>query len=238
MIDTFDFRAYGLPSLIVSSPVVALLQVIASELGAAAQWWQVVPVPLWLAVCTLSVHLGHNPGKNLEPTLWASWGGPPTTSLLRWVNAGNPERVADLHRTLALLIGSTLRLPSESEERADPRRADQIYETAVGRIIALTRDAGNYPLLKNTLVWYCFRRSLLGLRPKGIIIGVAATLACAILGVLAACSVVDIGVAGPFVAAGIGCVQVLVLVGFASEDSVRAAADRYAQELVKLTYAL
>ncbi|OZC46650.1 hypothetical protein CH289_21675 [Rhodococcus sp. RS1C4] len=146
--------------------------------------------------------------------------------------------MADLHRTLALLIGSTLRLPSESEERADPRRADQIYETAVGRIIALTRDAGNYPLLKNTLVWYCFRRSLLGLRPKGIIIGVAATLACAILGVLAACSVVDIGVAGPFVAAGIGCVQVLVLVGFASEDSVRAAADRYAQELVKLTYAL
>lgn len=238
MIDTFDFRAYGLPSLIVTGPVIALLQVLATELGAATQWWQVVPVPLWLVVCALSVHLGHTPGKNLEPKLWASWGGPPTTSLLRWVNADNPERVADLHRTLAQLLGSTLHLPSEPEERADPRRADQTYETVVGRIIAMTRDAEKYSVLKNTLVWYCFRRSLLGLRPAGIASGVAATLTGAALGVLAACSFVDIGVAGPFIAAAIGCLQVLVLATVASENSVRAAADRYAQELVKLTYTL
>lgn len=239
MLDTFDFRAYGVPVLLATSPLIAALQATVISLGGSWHWLQLLPIPLWLVCGAVVIQLGHTPGKKLEPQLWQSWGGPPTTRLLRWRGASNPEQTADTHAAIDHIVGPNLRLPTETEEQQDPAKADLVYETVVGRLIALTSRADDYPKLKNHLVWYCLRRSLLGLRKPALVIsGTTCLFAIASGAAIAVFAPASNGLVAAFVTTG---VSVLVFFGFkviVSQDFVREAAQRYAEELIKLAYAL
>ena len=64
--------------------------------------------------------VGSDFGKHLEPSLWRSWGGPPTTRYLRHTNdefnAATRERVHTRLREIGLEI------PTAAEEESDPDR--------------------------------------------------------------------------------------------------------------------
>lgn len=120
MTDRFEFRSYASPLLIVTAPVITALQVAVVVVGGSWQWWQLAPVPLWVIVGALAAHIGHDPGRRLQDQLWTEWGGPPTTTFLRWSTTSNPVQLADLHATIGAVVGPSIVLPSPAEEQADP----------------------------------------------------------------------------------------------------------------------
>src|SRR5437016_1730422 len=66
-------------------------------------------------------------GKDREPGLWESWGGPPTTRMLRHREhelSSSVQRTF-LHQKLRKLVPK-LPLPTPTEEAADPKRADKV----------------------------------------------------------------------------------------------------------------
>ncbi|MDL9944562.1 hypothetical protein QSJ19_02975 [Gordonia sp. ABSL11-1] len=206
--------------------------------GGAWQWWQLLPIPLWLVLAMLAAHLGHGPGKRLQDRLWVEWGGPPTTIHMRWATASNLTRLADLHEAINSIVGPSLKLPSLAEEMADPSAADDIYAAAASKLIALTNSADSYPQLKGHLVWYCFRRSLFGLRRVGLVVAYAAAFVGLALALVS--SIVGwerAATAGGLFIAIFG-VLIAVFLHKVSSTFVREAADRYALELLKSAHTL
>ncbi len=114
-------------------------------------------------------------GKRLEPALWDSWGGPPTTRFLRHDNEQfNPATRARIHAQLRAL---ELRVPTAEEEKADRERTLELYGSAVDDIRRLTRDSERFHLVYNGNIEYGFRRNLLGLKPVGLAITALALVA-------------------------------------------------------------
>jgi hypothetical protein len=128
------------------------------------------------ALTVLAAEVGRDRGRKLQPKLWASWGGPPTTVALRWAGGDTVSAVAHRHAIVQKVLGDKSHLPTEAEERDDPAKADQIYEIAVRRLRGRTRDPKRFPLLLKENTSYGFRRNLLGLRPIGIGVATAAIL--------------------------------------------------------------
>ena len=123
----------------------------------------------------VAAQVGREWGRKKEPGLWKSWGGPPTTRLLRHrripgdiiLPPGLRQQVEDW---------TNYPLPTEQEEKADPQWADTAYEKAVASLREATRDNIKFPLVFAENVNYGYRRNLWGLRPIGESIAVALTL--------------------------------------------------------------
>jgi len=108
-------------------------------------------------------------GKRLEVSLFAAWGGKPTTQLLRHCNHTiDPVTKARYHAFLSQRIG--IKFPSETDEVRDPKSADYIYESGVKWLLDHTRDRRMFNLLFQENIAYGFRRNSLGLKPLAMAI--------------------------------------------------------------------
>lgn len=176
--DEYERRARVYPALLAAAP----LSITGVVLGITSpEWWSAVAsVAVASGFWFLAAQVGRSPGKRLERGLWSSWGGPPTTILLR--HRDNPNRVhlVKVHERIAAIAG--VPMPTANEEAGDPIEADQKYDAATRALIAKTRDSSRFALLFKENINYGFRRNMLGLRPWGI----AASAAAAGLTILAA----------------------------------------------------
>ncbi|MBY3791040.1 hypothetical protein HQP42_01440 [Rhodococcus fascians] len=231
--DTFDFRARTLPMIVVWFPVILTATLIAGGSPAIDRAWTLLPLPLVLVLTVLAAHLSRDAGKKIEGWLWASWGGPPTTSRMRWAAALNPILHQSLHADVQAVIGGQLRLPTEREEASDPVHADQVYETAVRSLIARTSSKDTYPKLKHDLVWYNFRRNLYGLKRFGYILNTVWALVSAGFGAIIIRTPIDFNLAVPIAALLLSIVTAVFLYCAVTPDWVRRSADAYAEELIK-----
>ena len=110
--------------------------------------------------------VGRELGRRKEPSLWKSWGGPPTTRLLRHRRiSGDISLESSLRQNVEEWSGSAL--PTEQEEQNDPDWADSKYGEVVAVLRDATRDQGRFPLVFAENVNYGFRRNLWGLKPVG-----------------------------------------------------------------------
>jgi hypothetical protein len=117
-----------------------------------------------LAVCGLV----RDRGRQIEPDLWASWGGNPTVRRLRWRDADDEEAVRRLHARLNALLDHPL--PDARAEADDPTTADRRYGEAVAVLRERTRDTSRFRLVFAENMEYGFRRNALALRPVALII--------------------------------------------------------------------
>lgn len=169
-------------------------------------------------------------GKRLEPALWESWGGPPTTQFLRHDNEEfNPATRRRVHAKLRAL---GLEVPTAEEEQADEDRASQLYGSAVDDLRGRTRDPKRFHLVYTSNIEYGFRRNLLGLRP----IGLAVTAIALVVSGWALYRGWHTGGVIPPVACVTtllnGCVALGWLIGVRAA-TVRVTADRYARSLLE-----
>lgn len=169
-------------------------------------------------------------GNRLEPKLWDSWGGPPTTRFLQHGNEEfNPVTRALVH---AKLRSFGLAIPTAAEEKADDDLGRQLYGSAVDYLRNLTRDPNRFHLVLKANTEYGFRRNLLGLKPIGLAVTI---IALAVSGwslyfgwhtdgaIASVASVITLLNA---------CVALGWLIGVRSA-TVRIAADRYARILLE-----
>lgn len=123
----------------------------------------------------LGSHWSRDPGrKKQQDQLWARWGGPPATRLLRHRQTPSDEpNDPELREQVEMWYGRPL--PTQEEEDANPQQADERYDQAVKALIQATYDTGRFPLVFAENINYGFRRNLWGLRKAfGVPIATAA----------------------------------------------------------------
>ena len=169
-LDAYSVRARWAPVFLVVLPSLILCLSLVPGLSAWNKLWPLLGAA---SVVILVDQLGRDGGRRLQPALWASWGGAPTTAALRRRDAANPVLLARQHERIAAIVGHAL--PTADEERADPAGADHAYQAAVAVLIARTRGRRReYPLIFTENCNYGFRRNMLGLRPWGRLLAAAA----------------------------------------------------------------
>lgn len=231
--DEYNRRARLYPASLAALPISTAAVVLGIT---RAEWWSsiaglVVASGFWGLVS----QIGRHSGKKREPELWRSWGGAPTTILLRHQGNSNPVRVEELHKRLSQMTGMTF--PTPEEEARDPQQADNIYETATDQLRRATRNREQFPLVFEENCHYGYRRNVLGLRSWaiGICLVTAVVLAALVVidtsfvrserGVLAALAALD-------VVAAAGWLRLV------NADWVKQPAFAYAQRLLEETWAL
>ena len=174
-------------------------------------------------------------GRRMEPTLWHSWGGPPTTRFLRHDNQEyNCATRALVHARLRAL---GLDIPTDEEERSNEDRACRLYESAIDYLRGVTRDPKRFPLVNKSNIEYGFRRNLLVLKPIGLLV---TTIALVMSGWTLYHGWHIAGVIPPVaISTGLlnACVALIWLTGVRA-TTVRVPADRYARSLLEAAFKL
>jgi hypothetical protein len=193
-LDAYSIRARWAPVFLVVLPPLILCFSLVPGLSAWNKLWPLLGAA---SLVILVDQLGRDGGRRLQPALWDSWGGAPTTAALRYRDAANPVLLARQHERIAAITGHAL--PTADEERADPAGADHAYQAAIAVLIARTRGRRReYPLIFAENCNYGFRRNMLGLRPWGRLLSAAAGLLAlaAIAARLAGLENIPLGLAG------------------------------------------
>jgi hypothetical protein len=226
--DRYYRQARLYPGFIVSLPISALAIVVGA---AKPSWWTAIVLLLGVSGITyLGSQLVRTAGRRKEQSLWASWGCPPTTQLLRFRGAANRVVVQRRHAQLARLFPDLV-LPDEATEAANPPLADDHYRAATQALIERTRDTSQYQRIFDELCQYGFRRNLWGRRTQGIwLAGFGLTLT-AELALLRLTGALDVSLLALLMIACVDAALLLVLGLVVKPEWVREAADAYAERL-------
>lgn len=229
--DTYTRRARLQPALLVALPLG--LAVLAwfpdGMIGWATAWGLIV----WSGGTALIAQIGRDWGKSKEVQLYNSWGGKPTTRMLRHRDAPNKITLERRHNKLQALLPE-LKIPSPEEEQADPARADEIYDAGTTFLRENTRDQKKFNLVFEENCNYGFRRNLWGMKLLGIttaIIGIAAVIIHIFVN----------GTSTPPLAMISGSINLLLLLGWwlwITPDWVKTAGEAYAERLLEASMEL
>jgi hypothetical protein len=174
LFDHYSFRARLQPALLTLVP--AAVGIFAWT-GPGVKWQSALWTLFGTAGGTFFLAiLARNLGKQIEPGLWQSWGGSPTTQLLRHAGTGNPILRERWHKFFSKLLGKPL--PTLQEEQADPNAADDLYNAGIKLLINKTRDVKKFHLLYKENVQYGYCRNLFAMRSMGLIISLLGSGAC------------------------------------------------------------
>jgi hypothetical protein len=238
--DPYDRQARLYPALLCLFPLLALVVLLyAPDVSA---FTGEVTLAVSCGGLFLMTNICREMGKRLEDRLYREWGGKPTTQLLRHRD-GSIDSVTKrrYHAFLAAKINATF--PDSEQEKGDPAKADEAYQSGVRWLLDHTRpdDGKKFDLLFRENVTYGFRRNALGAKPLGIAIAIG----CLVL-VLgkdhvffgATGKILDWSMLGQLTPAAIACLaasglMLLVWLFFFTKSSLRTAAFTYAEMLLR-----
>lgn len=166
LLDPYSRRARLQPALLAILPLgLALLAWYPTEAKTLGLVWAIV---VSAGGTALLAQIARERGKRLEQRLFDSWGGKPSTVLLRHLGCRNKAILAQRHTKLRKLFPD-LSIPSVDEETAHPTHADHVYEACVNGLLEKTRDRSKFRLLFDENCNYGFQRNLCALRPVGLL---------------------------------------------------------------------
>src|SRR5688572_15342270 len=141
--DSYTLQARALPTALVLLPVA--IAAYAWFPFDVSDWKSLIPTGIYFAAFLVLSEIGRDQGKRKEPNLHASWGGKPTSQLLRHRSAFlDPVTRARYHACIAQLIDRAM--PTPAKEEKDPAGADALYDSGVRALIEKTRDKKQFPL--------------------------------------------------------------------------------------------
>lgn len=159
MLDAYNRKARFAPAILATLPGVLFLIATAVKPTTESSPGAVVLGALTILICTLV----RDRGRRIEPGLWRTWGGPPTSVRLRWGSPYTEATTLSLHERVSAATG--IALPDADNQASMPGEAEHLYEQAVLVLRERTRDPATFPLVAAENAEYGFRRNLLGLRP-------------------------------------------------------------------------
>lgn len=161
----YALKARFYPALILVLPLTVFVIVSWNSNDVKSLW----PIGLGLGLPFLVSSLVRSQGKRLEQDLLKTWGGFPTTQLLR--NSDTRNQVVRQRRRTKIEALTGMELPTPKQERKDPSGADDKYVAATRALIdARHREPGSDRILQAENVSYGFRRNLLALKSLALLI--------------------------------------------------------------------
>ena len=165
--DPYERQARLWPALLTLLPLLAMLSVLYGPM--MSTFTALLGLAGSCGMLYALANIARELGKRLEPKLYTSWGGKPTTQLLRHRNStieGVTKR--RYHSFLSRVLNEPF--PSSEEEQKDSIKADETYQSGVRWLLNQTRNTEIFALLFKENITYGFRRNALGLKPIGLAI--------------------------------------------------------------------
>lgn len=222
--DAYSLHAQWAPVLAAVAPLIIAAPAVVGVEGVAG-------AAILACLPPMLAQAARDRGKALEPSLWASWGGPPTTRLLRHRDRTVPEITKARYFAVLARTASIVR-PAAEEEVADPDAADEIYASAGDWLRPMTRAHAGTSLVAAKNASYGFARNLLGIRWIGFAIA-AATAVCMAALAYHRCGVPNGDFRESGVASLIATICAALWIVAVTPNSVRSAADAYARALLE-----
>lgn len=121
-------------------------------------------------------------GERVQPQLWTSWGGPPSTRMVRHRDNRFGDHLKDLiYQSLSGEL--SVDLLSDDEEAKNPSRADKEIEDAFRQVREYLRANDPHGLWTSHNAEYGFYRNLLGSRGLWSIVALGSAIFAALYGV-------------------------------------------------------
>jgi hypothetical protein len=163
--DRYSRSARLIPALITAIP--GALVIVGAGIRLSAIGTLIVTPLVAMGLIHLLSQLARDRGRDLQPTLFAQWGGAPTTARLRHRDTAiNRVTKMRYHAKGSVVLG--IPFPTEREELDNPDAADEVYQSFVDYLRDHTRDSAAFPLVLEENINFGFRRNLLGLRFLGL----------------------------------------------------------------------
>lgn len=179
--DKYNLSARVYPVLLLLLPSVITILAFCPEYLNSNPVGIVISIAIFSGFLYLLANVSRSTGKNLEKKLLKSWGGWPTTVLLRHRDLGlSSITKLRYHYYLSTQVPNLGGLPTELEEQQDSDTSDKVYDSAIQWLKEKRRDEKLYPILINEVTEYGFRRNLASLRTVGIIIYLGGLILCVI----------------------------------------------------------
>jgi hypothetical protein len=175
VLDAYSLKARLFPALLAVIPALAALAILISwnKFGlTSAIATTAIPVLVFAAA-----DIARRLGKRIEEQIFLELGGKPSVAMIRYSDETFDATTKAQYRAfLASKIGQSV--PTEQEEKDNPRAADAFYERGGGWLRENTRDTKKFPVLFNENITYGYRRNLLGLKWPALGLNAAMVLLC------------------------------------------------------------
>jgi hypothetical protein len=220
LFDVYSLRARVYPGFLAMLPLVITVYTVWDPPGLQKLW------PLFMATggTFFLANLVRSLGNKAEKRLLEGWNGWPTTHALRIGTCQN-AMLRD-RRRMQLEKISGIELPSLTEERTDPRKADDAYYVATRILVGRVRKKPDlFPRVQEENIHFGFRRNLYALKPIALVV-VAISAGASIVGALAD------GVHWPVIlSASSALILMLAWVFAVNPEWVWQAGEKYAERL-------
>jgi hypothetical protein len=170
--DSYDLKARIAPAFLVSLPLLTSLTTCFDWPGPVLG--KILGSSIWLTVFyAISIPIRNN-GNLIEPKIWESWGGAPSTIIMRWKDHKISKELKQQYHNA---VKDYLNLPllTAEDESKDPEKADELITQAFKRVRTelRTKDPKGLWSIENANYGFC--RNLIGSRKLWIIISLAGT---------------------------------------------------------------
>jgi hypothetical protein len=228
ILNAYELRARVVPAIAVALPLgITLYTILSISQQTSSQLYQFVTsgVVLLVLVYLFSFVVRHN-GKKVEPKLWLSWGGPPSTRVMRWRDSTIGENIKQqIHTATERICG--VKLSSKEEEAKDAQMADSLIMEAFSLVKAFVRKYNPEGLWDVQNAEYGFHRNLTGCRWLWLIFSLIGTLTCGVLWYIYRDNTLLIGLVLNFLL----LISALILGWSLLPKFAKASADRYAESV-------
>jgi hypothetical protein len=225
--DSYDLQARHAPVAFALLPLVLVAIVLIPGLGQAKLAATSVGSILVAAAPFVAIRLVRSAGHARQSALFQSWGGIPTTAMLRYRDTRLNPYTKALYRERLARLGASFVIPSEEDEQRHPADADLKIGAAMDEIRRRAKERGVKAVHREN-VNYGAARNIYGLRPFGIV-------ACAIAAGVLAANIALRGAFTPTPAELAVAMAILVITGIwlfaCTAHSVRRHAEAYALAL-------
>ncbi len=233
----YNLTARVFPMLLFYLPVLSLAILFSVEIEKKIH--VLTSFGLIAALSYFNAQLGRKGGKEREANLWVSWGGPPTTQLLRWADQRLDVNTKKRYHFKLQALCPVQPFPTAAVEAGDRDGADAAYAGWIRFLISQTRDTKKFDLLFSENINYGFWRNLWGLKRAALMI-----ILLLAAGVYLYFSFINQGL-NPlnfdrlfFIAEGILVFIALLWAFIVTENSIKIPAFAYAERLLEATNSL
>lgn len=229
-IDKYTMKARVFPGAIALAPALALALVYVS-------WDSFSMSDAFVALASVAflvllADIARRSGKRIERRLLESWGGMPSTHLLRYRDGTLDHQTKRRYlKFLAEKIGEDV--PTPEDEANNPNACDGFYSRCCLWLRENTRDRECFGILLEENMNYGFRRNLLGLKNTALAVTTLVVLICvaSLVFGIPILPGTDLALKLAFIVgfSGIHCAYFLTCV---SDESVCNSAKLYARQLI------
>jgi hypothetical protein len=164
--DAYDVQARFAPIVFALLPVLLVAIIVVPGLGQMRLAGGTIAGLLLLALPYVGTRIARAAGRARQDALFASWGGMPTTAMLRYRDARLNPQTKQVYRNRLARLGQAFPIPTEAEERADPAGADIKIAAAVSEVRERAKRQGIKPVHRENINFGAARNAY-GLKPFG-----------------------------------------------------------------------